>query len=321
MKKYIILMTAATALVSYNSQAQKKTADKTKMTADGYTVLPSGLEYKFLKDLPGKVGNVGEQMEMNFKSQVGDSVLFDSKEMMKGKPVLFTLQKGRFNADVNEGLLLMSDGDIAVFRTPLDSIMKTGEALMPWMNHKDKMVYTVEALSIKTREQVEKEFKEKQDALISKEDKELNDYFKANNLKPTKTESGLYYLVTKKGTGEKPKVGQQVSVNYTGKTMDGKVFDSNVDSAFHHVQEFAFPLGHGRVIKGWDEGIALLNKGEKATLYIPSRYAYGAHSPSPAIPENAILIFDVELVNISGEPVEPQKPQPHTHSEHDGHQH
>ena len=73
---------------------------------------------------------------------------------------------------------------------------------------------------------------------------------------------------------------------------------TNVDSTFNHVQPFTFTLGQGQVIKGWDEGIALLKKGGKARLFIPSHIAYGAQSPSPAIPANSVLIFDVEVVNI-----------------------
>lgn len=315
----------ALACVGINTQAQSKgkskSTAKTVKTADGFTVLPSGLEYKFIKDAPGKPGKVGNQITMYFKSSVGDSVMFDSKKMIKDEFVSFTLQNPRFNSDVNEGLLLMSKGDIAVFRTPLDSIVKAGDRLLPWMDPKGKMVYNVEALDLKTPEQVDKENAEKEAAQIAKDEKDLNDYFKAHNVTPTKTATGLYYLITEAGTGEKPQVGQQVTVNYTGKTLNGKVFDSNMDSAFHHVQPFTFPLGHNRVIKGWDEGIALLKKGEKATLYIPSRYAYGVQSPTPDIPANSVLIFDVELVDIAGDATPAPVPHTHSHDEGEGHQH
>ncbi len=79
--------------------------------------------------------------------------------------------------------------------------------------------------------------------------------------------------------------------------LNGEKFDSNVLPEFGHVQAFEFPLGQGRVIKGWDEGIALLNKGAKATLYIPSKLGYGAQGAGGKIPPDATLIFEVELVN------------------------
>jgi FKBP-type peptidyl-prolyl cis-trans isomerase len=86
-------------------------------------------------------------------------------------------------------------------------------------------------------------------------------------------------------------------MNYTGMTLAGAKFDSNVDPQFNHVQPFWFNLGMGQVIKGWDEGIALMPKGSKGTLYIPSTLAYGAQSPSPLIPANSVLVFDVEVVD------------------------
>jgi len=315
MKKQI-LGTLALALLGNISFAQKKLP----VTADGFTVLPSGLEYKYIKDVPGKTYKIGDQMSMHFKSQVRDSVLFDSKEMMKGEPVLFALQEPRFHADVNEGLLMLTKGDIIVFRTPLDSIVASGDHLFPWMDHNDKMVYNVEVLDLKTAEQVNKENEEKQSKMIAGEEKELSDYFKVNKLTPQKTASGLYYTITQKGAGENAKAGQNVTVNYRGKLLNGKVFDSNMDSAFHHVQPFTFPLGQGRVIKGWDEGIALFNKGAKGTLFIPSRYAYGPQSPSPDIPANSILVFDVELLDMTGTPSATPPADGHDHS-HDGHQH
>ena len=118
-----------------------------------------------------------------------------------------------------------------------------------------------------------------------------------NNIKPQSTPSGLYYVITKQGAGNNAKPEQYVYVNYTGHLLNGTVFDSNIDPKFNHVQPFWFNLGVGQVIKGWDEGIGLMPKGSKGTLYIPSGLAYGAQSPSPLIPANSVLIFDVEVVD------------------------
>ncbi len=91
-----------------------------------------------------------------------------------------------------------------------------------------------------------------------------------------------------------PKIGKTVSVHYSGFLLDGSLFDSSVERG----QPFDFPLGQGRVIKGWDEGIALLHKGDKAKLIIPYSLAYGENGRAPIIPPKATLIFDVQLVNI-----------------------
>ena len=109
-----------------------------------------------------------------------------------------------------------------------------------------------------------------------------------------KTPSGLEYIIVEEGSGPKPKKGQKVQVHYTGKLENGTVFDSSHKRG----QPIAFTLGVGQVIKGWDEGIALLKKGSKAQLIIPANLGYGARGVPPQIPPNATLIFDVELVDI-----------------------
>ncbi|WP_326985960.1 peptidylprolyl isomerase [Chryseobacterium sp. MP_3.2] len=109
------------------------------------------------------------------------------------------------------------------------------------------------------------------------------------------TPSGLYYKITKKTEGVAPKAGDQVSVHYAGKLIDGTEFDSS----FKRNQPIEIGIGMGQVIKGWDEGIMLLKEGETATLLIPSDMGYGASGAGGVIPPNAWLIFDVELVKVN----------------------
>ncbi|QDP84053.1 peptidylprolyl isomerase [Chryseobacterium sp. SNU WT5] len=108
------------------------------------------------------------------------------------------------------------------------------------------------------------------------------------------TASGLYYKITKKTEGTKPKVGDAVSVHYAGKLVDGTEFDSS----FKRNEPIEISIGMGQVIKGWDEGILLLNEGETATFLIPAELGYGARGAGGVIPPNAWLIFDVELVKV-----------------------
>ncbi|HVF48022.1 MAG TPA: FKBP-type peptidyl-prolyl cis-trans isomerase [Pyrinomonadaceae bacterium] len=108
-----------------------------------------------------------------------------------------------------------------------------------------------------------------------------------------KTASGLTYLITQKGTGRTPKVGETVVVHYTGTLTNGTKFDSSRDRG----QPISFPLGQGKVIKGWDEGIAKLRIGDQAIFVIPSAIGYGPKGRGP-IPPDATLIFIVELVDI-----------------------
>lgn len=116
--------------------------------------------------------------------------------------------------------------------------------------------------------------------------------------KMVKTPSGLQYEDTKVGDGPTPEKGQTCSVHYTGWLFEngqkGKKFDSSVDRG----HPYAFPLGRGRVIKGWDEGIATMKVGGKRTLLIPPDLGYASNGFPGAIPPNATLLFELELVGV-----------------------
>ncbi|MBC3757791.1 peptidylprolyl isomerase [Hyunsoonleella sp. SJ7] len=109
-----------------------------------------------------------------------------------------------------------------------------------------------------------------------------------------KTDSGLRYQIIQKGEGVKAEKGKTVSVHYKGQLIDGTVFDSS----YKRNEPIDFPLGVGQVIPGWDEGIGLLNVGDKARLVIPSHLAYGSRGAGGVIPPDANLIFDVELMDV-----------------------
>ena len=111
------------------------------------------------------------------------------------------------------------------------------------------------------------------------------------------TSTGLKYIDMAAGTGAPVTKGQTVSVNYTGKLLTGKTFDSNVDPAFGHVQPFTTSIP-GRVIEAWNQGILGMKVGGKRRLICPPDLAYGSRGAGGAIPPNATLIFDVELLKV-----------------------
>ena len=116
--------------------------------------------------------------------------------------------------------------------------------------------------------------------------------------KPMTTASGLQIIDIKEGTGASPKPGQTCIMHYTGWLYEngqkGKKFDSSVDRN----EPFEFPIGTGRVIKGWDEGVATMKVGGKRTLIIPPALGYGARGAGGVVPPNATLMFDVELLGV-----------------------
>ena len=109
-----------------------------------------------------------------------------------------------------------------------------------------------------------------------------------------KTDSGLQYIVIEEGEGDKALAGKKVKVHYTGKLEDGTEFDSSIKRG----EPIEFVLGVGQVIKGWDEGIALMSVGDKYQLIIPPELGYGDRGAANVIPPNSVLIFDVELVEV-----------------------
>jgi len=157
-----------------------------------------------------------------------------------------------------------------------------------------------EAESMAVRQEFMQKLQGKQAAKMKedadKNQKEGEAFLAKNKDKPgvKVTASGLQYEVVKQGTGPKPKPTDVVKVDYTGTKIDGTKFDSSVDRG----QPFTFPLGQGRVIKGWDEGVATMNQGGKRTLVIPPELGYGARGAGGVIPPNATLLFEVELLDI-----------------------
>ncbi len=118
--------------------------------------------------------------------------------------------------------------------------------------------------------------------------------------KATTTLSGLKIIDTKVGTGPSPKTGQTCVMHYTGWLYENGQKGKKFDSSHDHGQPFAFKIGAGQVIPGWDEGVATMKVGGKRTLIIPPDLGYGARGAGGVIPPNATLIFDVELIDVKG---------------------
>ena len=170
----------------------------------------------------------------------------------------------------------------------------------------DFQISVVDMMSDQDYEQFQRDQQRKLSAAQDAIDAEIiNNYLAENNIEAETTESGLRYTVHVQGDGPKPTRGQMVEVDYTGQFLSGKVFDTSnaqraqeagVFNPGRNYEPYAFALETGSVIQGWHIGIAQLNVGTKATLYIPSSLGYG--SRGGRIPANSVLVFDVELVAI-----------------------
>ncbi|WP_190277252.1 FKBP-type peptidyl-prolyl cis-trans isomerase [Taibaiella lutea] len=266
----------------------------------GFTIDSTGLDYKWItRGTDTQTARVGDFGEMNVVFKIGDTIMINTLEMNNHMPVPQQFQAPSMKGDLMGGLLKMKAGDSVVFRMLMDTLAERANQPKPnWVKPGDYATWEVKMVSIKTKDQMEAATLEKENRQLAIDDKILTEYFKSHKIQNVKkTASGLYYTILKQGSGTLPKTGQRVTVNYTGKRLDGVKFDSNVEPAFNHVEPFSFLLGKRNVIKGWDEAIALMKKGTKATFYIPSTLAYGDRNGDEKIPPNSILIFDIELLS------------------------
>lgn len=274
----------------------------------GETRLPSGVNFKVIKrDEKGAKLKENEFVVLRFLRKVGDTVLQNT--FKDPKPV--TLQIQSVPGSPAEVFPFLQIGDSVHIKIPLDTSVRRNP-FFEMFRHKGKTVeYFVKIEGARSAEErkkeimeLEKEAMKKQEELIKqnegKENKTIEEYLAKNPMTLEVTPSGLKYGITQKNpAGVKPQSGDSVKVHYTGKLLNGKVFDSSIQRKI----PFGFVLGQGQVIRGWDEGIALLRKGEKATLLIPSKLGYGAQGAGNVIPPFAPLVFEVELVDV----IQPKK--------------
>lgn len=271
----------------------------------GFKKTQSGLYYKFYKKGTDTVTpKVGQYMDVVMIYGTKDSVLFDSRKLPELEKMQMPMITSVFPGDIYEGFSMMHVGDSASFMMPADSVwMKLFRMRQapPGMDSVEYLTFDIKLNEVISADTMRARKEAKQKAALEKEKTERAEYVAKNypNAKPTA--NGLYYIRTKKGSGNKPKKGQIVKVNYTGKFLDGTVFDSSVTRG----KPIEFAIGQGQVIPGWDEGIAMMRKGEKAVLVIPSDLGYGQGRGK--IPPYSTLVFDVELVDIQNADKENKK--------------
>jgi FKBP-type peptidyl-prolyl cis-trans isomerase len=288
----------------------------TQSKYEGYETAENGLNYKFFtQDEKGTkvIEGDGVAFRYIFKLVSNDSVLVNSATASQdGSGITkFIMPKSSFKGSLEDAMMMMAKGDSASFIVSADSFyLKTQRApqLPPFLKPGDMLKVEIKMVEIKTKKELEENQKQ-QEAEMAKmaeqEKPQIAQYVADKKITTTPTASGLFYTETKKGKGVLVKAGNEVTVNYTGKLLNGQEFDSSVGKP----EPFKFIVGQGMVIPGWDEALQLMAKGGKATLLIPSNLAYGARGAGGVIPPFAPLTFEIELVDINTTPAPPQQQQ------------
>jgi peptidylprolyl isomerase len=272
---YVLFVAATVALLGCNSGPEIKT-------------LESGLQ--FLDDSlgTGREAKIGDLVSIHFKGWMVPkdtaSELFsdwsadqtknmlsigDSK--MRNQPVKFVLNSGSFIKGTDEGIVGMKAGGIRTMIIP--SKLAYGEAGVGFIPPNTDLKIVIELLEVK--------------------DKGIAEMWKVDSTLFKTTASGLKYAVISQGEGSLIEAGKVVTVHYSGYLMDGTLFDSSVERD----EPIQFVVGQGQVMPGWDEGMQLLKKGDKARFIIPPQLGYG-EMPLEKIPANSTLMFDTEIIDV-----------------------
>ena len=273
----------------------------------GYQKSATGLYYQFFnQNKDAAQPQVGDLMDLAICCTVNDTTF-----IVPNTVNTLPLEAPLFAGDFYEGMAMMHKGDSASFIVDIDStfIKWFHQTSLPAeFNSTDVMRFEVRLddfypeseyaprLAAKIKKDIDARI-EKMKADHPEETataaQQLTEYLAKNKVMVDPTPSGLYYVQTQEGNGEKPEVGMMAQVHYTGKLLDGTVFDSSIERG----EPISFPLGVGQVIPGWDEGIMMMSKGEKGVLYIPYYLAYGDRQAGDKITPFSNLMFEVELVD------------------------
>jgi FKBP-type peptidyl-prolyl cis-trans isomerase FkpA len=272
---------------------------------DKKTRTESGYDFRFVTKGSGEEAKEDSYVYFTLKIVDENGKVLQSMDEGPNMPIMYLPKDTAKNETPNPVLDVLKEtrvGDVVVLVMPVDSIpnapkdiagMKFIEYEMTIKNVTDKAGY--EKYMGEMEEKIKNERMASMEKLPAIEElvkNTIKDY-NSNTLKTESTASGLKYYIVEQGTGETAKDGQTVSVQYYGALKNGNQFDNS----FTRGQAFSVPVGAGQVIKGWDEGLKLLNKGTKAFLFIPAELGYGAED-SPQIPANSELIFYIEMEDI-----------------------
>ena len=306
MKKKFMFMAFAAMLFAGTMACSQE-----KVPYEGYQKTPNGLYYRFHKQNAGETPKTGELIDATLCCVVNDTAI-----IVPTMSNTFQLIESLYPGDIFEGLSMVHVGDSVSFIVNIDSTFRTffGQPTLPEQfvstdvmrfDLRIEDIYPESDYAKHVAAKNQKASAERIAKMVADHPDEsaqaaqaLKDYLAKNKIVAEPTESGLYYVVTKEGNGEKPEAGQIVHVHYRGTLLDGTQFDSSFDRN----QPLQFPLGIGQVIPGWDEGIGLMSKGEKGVLYIPYYLAYGDRAAGDVIKPYSNLIFEVELVDFEDMP-------------------
>lgn len=270
-----VLGTSCSERASDENQTGSPAATTNAAAAKNVVTTASGLQVEIIQEGDGQQPVKGSMVSVHYTGTLkSNGQKFDSSHD-RGQPIEFPVGVGRVIRGWDEGIMMLSRG--AKARLTIPANLAYGSMERQGIPANSDLVFEVEVMDIKPGPMT-------------------HEPWPVEGVEMKETASGLKYRIVEEGSGAQAAPGKTVKVHYYGYLKEsGKKFDSS----FERGAPYEFPLGRGAVIPGWEEGIALLKEGTKATLIIPSALAYGKQGFPPVIPPNADLVFDVHLVSVN----------------------
>lgn len=278
---------------------------------EGFKKTDNGLYYRFDKqNKDGQQVQEGDVLVGELTIKFDTTVIFSNK----GEARRIAQATPNYEIKIGEGLLMMHVGDVATFAMDADTAAKYVDPNYMPANYKagtgQKLYYEIILQDIVTSEEIAQEranFTNSMEERKASEAEDIANYIQANNITVKPTADGLYVIVKKRGNGAKVAMGKEVSVNYTGRLLDGTIFDSSVESDARSgeiynpqrkYEPMTYVVGRDKLIEGWEKGVMDQPAGTVLQLVIPSALAYGSRQASPVILPYSPLVFDIEIVSV-----------------------
>ena len=270
----------------------------------GFTELEGGYSYKLVENVEGKAPVQGDFMMIDLKSVYGeDSLLIEryAKDGFGLDPLRGTPEK------LKEVLDLCQEGDsVHVKMSLMEYAMLTRMPIAQSMDTTQSVVMQMRIVEVDNEASI---IERRKKAQMAKDEEIIKNYLAEKGLEGERSSDGIYHVMKEEGKGPKPQNGQRVAVNYVLRLTDGTLIDTSYEDVARAegqwdqrrmpYRPYTFLVGNDNVISGWHLGIPLVNEGGKGTLLLPSHLGYAANvRPGSPIPPNAVLVFDVEVVEI-----------------------
>jgi len=268
---------------------------------------PKGAAYHIYTNNTGEKIKVNDVITFQFIQKTEkDSVLFST--YAAGHPVQVQIQPSQNVADLMEIFPLLTLQDSAIVKVPADSIFKGHEEQRPpFLPKGSNLTFILKIERVQSLNDAIAERNANLEKIKAAEVTGINSYLTSHKLVAKTTATGLRYIITKPSVKVKALKGDTVLVNYVGRTLDDKVFDSSIEAVAKSAgleqpgrkyEPIEVVVGTGGVIAGWDEGLQLLHEGSKAMFIIPSELAYGAQGQGGDIKPYSTLVFNIEVVKV-----------------------